>query len=68
MSGKSISCDWRGQIEACSIEKGQEMFLGTGDVLALIIALSGSISMMTFLFIRVVKLQRHIQDMESGIQ
>jgi len=22
MSGKSISCDWRGQIEACSIEKG----------------------------------------------
>jgi uncharacterized integral membrane protein len=43
------------------------MFLSTGDVLALIIALSGSIFMMTFLFIRVVKLQRHIQDMEGGI-
>jgi uncharacterized integral membrane protein len=43
------------------------MFLGTGDVLALIIALSGSIFTMTFLFIRVVKLQRHIEDMESGI-
>lgn len=43
------------------------MYLGTGDVLALIIALSGSISMMAFLFIRVVKLQRQIQDMESGI-